>query len=55
MRLALTSVLSSLSMVFLPPDIETLDEQVARAYEEYQQKDTDLERHIFLRALQESQ
>lgn len=37
----------------LPPDIETLDEQVMRAYDEYQQKDTDLERHIFLRALQD--
>lgn len=37
----------------LPPDIETLDEQVERAYEAYQQKDSDLQRHIYLRALQD--
>jgi malate dehydrogenase (oxaloacetate-decarboxylating) len=38
----------------LPPDVETLDEQVQRAYEAFQQKDTDLERHIYLRALQDT-
>ena len=38
----------------LPPHIETLDEQVVRAYEAYQQKDDDLERHIYLRALQDT-
>jgi malate dehydrogenase (oxaloacetate-decarboxylating) len=38
----------------LPPQVETLDEQVARAYEAFQQKDTDLERHIYLRALQDT-
>ena len=38
----------------LPPFVETLDEQVARAYEAFQQKDSDLERHIYLRALQDS-
>jgi malate dehydrogenase (oxaloacetate-decarboxylating) len=38
----------------LPPHIETLDEQVVRAYEAYQRKDDDLERHIYLRALQDT-
>ncbi|MBX9655492.1 NAD-dependent malic enzyme [bacterium] len=38
----------------LPPHIETLEEQIARAYEAYQAKDTDLERHINLRALQDT-
>ncbi|HTU32481.1 MAG TPA: NAD-dependent malic enzyme [Candidatus Acidoferrum sp.] len=38
----------------LPPQIETLDEQVLRAYEAFQKKDTDLERHIYLRALQDT-
>src|SRR6202795_4506555 len=38
----------------LPPHLETLDEQVVRAYEAYQRKDDDLERHIFLRALQDT-
>lgn len=37
----------------LPPHEETLDVQVARAYQAYRQKVTDLERHIFLRALQD--
>ncbi len=37
----------------LPPHEETLAVQVARAYEAYRQKITDLERHIFLRALQD--
>lgn len=38
----------------LPPQVETLDEQVVRAYEAYQRKDDDLERHIYLRALQDT-
>ena len=38
----------------LPPQVETLDEQVVRAYEAYQRKDDDLERHIYLRALQDA-
>ena len=38
----------------LPPQVESLAEQVARAYEAYQQKKDDLERHIYLRALQDT-
>jgi malate dehydrogenase (oxaloacetate-decarboxylating) len=38
----------------LPPHTETLDEQVGRAYEAFQKKDNDLERHIYLRALQDT-
>ncbi len=38
----------------LPPYVETLDQQVARAYGAYQRKDDDLERHIYLRALQDT-
>ena len=38
----------------LPPDFETLDEQVERAYEAYQVKDSDMERHIYLRQLQDT-
>lgn len=38
----------------LPPQIETLDEQVVRAYGAYKRKDDDLERHIYLRALQDA-
>jgi malate dehydrogenase (oxaloacetate-decarboxylating) len=38
----------------LPPHIESLDEQVVRAYEAYKRKDEDLERHIYLRALQDT-
>jgi malate dehydrogenase (oxaloacetate-decarboxylating) len=38
----------------LPPHLETLDEQAARAYEAYRHKDDDLERHIYLRALQDT-
>ena len=37
----------------LPPHVSTLEEQVARAYENYRRKDTDLERYIFLGALQD--
>jgi malate dehydrogenase (oxaloacetate-decarboxylating) len=38
----------------LPPLVETLDAQVTRAYEAYQRKTDDLERHIYLRALQDN-
>src|SRR5689334_10627952 len=38
----------------LPPNKETLEEQVARAYEAYAAKPTDLERHIYLRQLQDA-
>ncbi len=38
----------------LPPQVERLDEQVVRAYEAYRRKDDDLERHIYLRALQDT-
>src|SRR3954469_14771308 len=38
----------------VPPHVETLDEQAVRAYEAYQRKDDDLERHIYLRALQDT-
>jgi malate dehydrogenase (oxaloacetate-decarboxylating) len=38
----------------LPPAEETLDEQSARAFEAYGIKSTDLERHIYLRQLQDS-
>jgi len=37
----------------LPPQVETLDQQAVRAYEAYQRKTDDLERHIYLRALLE--
>ena len=38
----------------LPPHEETLEQQVSRAYEAYQDKSTDLERHIYLRQLQDN-
>src|ERR1700739_1202918 len=38
----------------LPPQVETLDEQAVRAYEAFQRKDDNLERHIYLRALQDT-
>ena len=38
----------------LPPQVETLDQQVVRAYEAYRRKADDLERHIYLRALQDT-
>ena len=38
----------------LPPQVETLEDQVVRAYEAYKRKDDDLERHIYLRALQDT-
>jgi len=38
----------------LPPHVETIDEQSVRAYEAFKTKDNDLERHIYLRALQDT-
>jgi malate dehydrogenase (oxaloacetate-decarboxylating) len=38
----------------LPPQVETLDQQVVRAYEAFRRKPDDLERHIYLRALQDT-
>jgi malate dehydrogenase (oxaloacetate-decarboxylating) len=38
----------------LPPVVETLEQQCVRAYEACKRKDDDLERHIFLRALQDT-
>jgi len=38
----------------LPPIIETLDDQCIRAYEAYALKPNDLERYIYLRALQDT-
>ncbi len=38
----------------LPPQVESLDQQAARAYEAFRRKDDDLERHIYLRALQDT-
>lgn len=37
----------------LPPTIETLEEQVIRCKDAYNLKDSDLEKHIYLRALQD--
>src|SRR6201998_3325482 len=38
----------------LPPHVETLSQQIVRAYEAFLRKDDDLERHIYLRALQDT-
>lgn len=38
----------------LPAVTETLEQQCVRGYEAYKRKDDDLERHIFLRALQDT-
>jgi malate dehydrogenase (oxaloacetate-decarboxylating) len=38
----------------LPIRVETLEEQVTRAYEAFRRKTDDLERHIYLRALQDT-
>jgi malate dehydrogenase (oxaloacetate-decarboxylating) len=38
----------------IPPHLESLQEQSIRAYEAYQAKSTDLERHIYLRQLQDT-
>ena len=37
----------------LPPHIDTIEEQLGRAYEEFQRRPTDLDRHVFLRELQD--
>lgn len=37
----------------LPPAISTIETQAARAHAAFQQKDTDIERHIYLRSLQD--
>jgi malate dehydrogenase (oxaloacetate-decarboxylating) len=38
----------------LPPQVESLDQQAVRAYEAFRRKTDDLERHIYLRALQDT-
>jgi malate dehydrogenase (oxaloacetate-decarboxylating) len=38
----------------LPPNVATLDEQVARRMQAFRQLETDLERYVFLRGLQDS-
>ena len=38
----------------LPPQVETLDQQLGRAYGAYLRKQDDLERHIYLRQLQDA-
>jgi malate dehydrogenase (oxaloacetate-decarboxylating) len=38
----------------LPPHVESLEEQSARAYEAYKRKTEDLERHIYLRQMQDA-
>ena len=40
-------------MGLLPLHTSTIDEQLARVYENYQRKDSDIERYIFLAALQD--
>lgn len=37
----------------LPPHIDTMEEQLNRAYEEFTRRPNDLERHVFLRELQD--
>ncbi len=37
----------------LPPHIETIEQQVSRAYSSYQSKQSEIEKHIFLRSLQD--
>jgi len=41
-------------MGLLPPHIESIDEQVARCYEAFQLEPTNLEKHIYLRNLQDT-
>ncbi len=38
----------------LPPRVDDIETQIKRAYEAYQRKTEDLERHIYLRALQDT-
>ena len=45
---------SSLGLLgLLPPHVATMDEQLVRTYENYQQKTSAQERHIFLTSLQD--
>src|SRR5437870_2472245 len=37
----------------LPPHVSTIDEQLARIYATYQQKETDLEKYVHLSSLQD--
>jgi malate dehydrogenase (oxaloacetate-decarboxylating) len=37
----------------LPPHVSTIEEQLSRTYENYRRKQTDLERYVFLTALQD--
>src|SRR6185312_3993319 len=37
----------------LPPHVATMEEQLARTYENYNRKETDLERYIFIASLQD--
>lgn len=39
----------------LPPRISTMEEQLERCYQQYQQHHSDLDKHVFLRELQENQ
>ena len=41
-------------MGLLPPHVETIEEQVERCYQSFQLEPTDLEKHIFLRSLQDT-
>ncbi|GHC28038.1 NAD-dependent malic enzyme [Kushneria pakistanensis] len=38
----------------LPQNIETIEEQAERAYQQYAQQSSDLDRHIYLRSIQDS-
>jgi malate dehydrogenase (oxaloacetate-decarboxylating) len=38
----------------LPQNVETIDEQLARVYSQYTQCATDLDKHIFLRSIQDN-
>ncbi|MFH1434635.1 MAG: NAD-dependent malic enzyme [Pseudomonadota bacterium] len=38
---------------FLPPAVATLEKQIARSYENYRMKPSDIEKYIFLRSLQD--
>jgi malate dehydrogenase (oxaloacetate-decarboxylating) len=38
----------------LPPQVETLEQQTARAYEAFASRSSDLDKHIYLRALQDT-
>lgn len=38
----------------LPPEVETIEEQATRCYEAFSQQPTDLEKHVYLRNLQDT-